>query len=91
MINVNDEFLAMKSVKKIHSLKIHMKKKEKTNFKEYLEDAFMEKEVGLFGNECRFLVKLIISFQTEVYTYIEFTSPQISITFLEIQFFGPIL
>ncbi len=46
----------MKSVKKIHSLKIHMKKKEKTNFKEYLEDAFMEKEVGLFGNECRFLV-----------------------------------
>jgi hypothetical protein len=59
----------MKSVKKIHSLKIHMKKKEKTNFKEYLEDAFMEKEVGLFGNECRFLVKLIISFQTEVNSY----------------------
>jgi hypothetical protein len=66
LINVNDEFYAMKSVNKIHCLKIHMKKKEKTDFKEYLEEAFMEKEVGLFGNECRFLVKLIISFQTEV-------------------------
>ena len=59
----------MKSVNKIHCLKIHMKKKEKTDFKEYLEEAFMEKEVGLFGNECRFLVKLIISFQTEVNSF----------------------
>jgi hypothetical protein len=44
-------------------------KKEKTDFKEYLEEAFMEKEVGLFGSECRFLVKLIISFQTEVNSF----------------------
>ena len=39
------------------------------NYKQFLKEVTFEKEVGLLGNECRFLVKLIISFQTEVNSY----------------------
>ena len=77
LIKLNDQFYAMKSVNKFHALDFHIKSEfrkvndiereyRKVDYKEYLKEAFMEKEVGLLGNECRFLAKLTNAFQTEV-------------------------
>ena len=32
----------------------------------YYNELVIEKEIGLLGNECRFIAKLFTSFQTEV-------------------------
>jgi hypothetical protein len=54
----------MKSVNKFQILKYYIE--YEVDFKIFLKDVTFEKEVGLLGNECRFLVKLINTFQTEV-------------------------
>ena len=55
----------MKLIYKYQILKIYSSKYE-VNYKQFLKEVTFEKEVGLLGNECRFLVKLINTFQTEV-------------------------
>jgi len=37
-----------------------------TDYKNYLKEILIEKEIGLMGIKCRFLAKLINTFQTEV-------------------------
>jgi hypothetical protein len=37
-----------------------------TDRKNFLKEILIEKEIGLMGNKCRFIVKLINLFQTEV-------------------------
>ena len=55
----------MKLIYKYQILKIYSSEYE-VNYKQFLKEVTFEKEVGLLGNECRFLVKLINTFQTEV-------------------------
>jgi len=51
----------MKSIKKNYD------KEKYDNPKGYADEFLNEKEIGLLGNQCRFLVKLITAFQSEVY------------------------
>jgi len=55
----------MKLVRKFQILKIYSSEYE-VDYKKFLKEVTFEKEVGFLGNECRFLVKLINTFQTEV-------------------------
>ena len=40
------------------------------DYETYYNDLVTEKEIGLLGHECRFIVKLISSFHTEVLSYV---------------------
>jgi len=72
LIKVDQVFYALKAVNKMANIDVRIIKDSNFNrelvvdYKKYLKEHFFEKEVGLLGNECRFLVKLINSFQTEV-------------------------
>jgi hypothetical protein len=71
LIKVDQVFYALKAVNKMANIDVRIidsnfKRKLVVDYKKYLKEHFFEKEVGLLGNECRFLVKLINSFQTEV-------------------------
>ena len=65
----------MKAINKIKNLHKHFyeikdpitqNEIEFTDYKNYLKEILIEKEIGLMGNKCRFLAKLINTFQTEV-------------------------
>lgn len=65
----------MKAINKIKNLHKHFyeikdpitqNEIEFTDYKNYLKEILIEKEIGLMGNKCRFLAKLFITFQTEV-------------------------
>ena len=68
LVEVDKKLYAMKLIDKnsLIKKKIYLKYNF-VDFESYFMELFYEKEVGLLGNECRFLVKLINSFQTEVY------------------------
>jgi hypothetical protein len=58
----------MKSINKHNVLRQYTNETNRYNVdtKSYYNSLLFEKEIGLLGNECRFLVKLVNSFQTEV-------------------------
>jgi hypothetical protein len=56
----------MKLINKLSLRELNIYFNDGLNYNSYFKELFYEKEVGLLGNECRFLVKLINSFQTEV-------------------------
>ena len=56
----NSKLYAMKVAGKIDDLE------NEENEQEALEQQTLEKEVGLFGKECRFLVETLSRFQTKV-------------------------
>ena len=68
LTKINDKYYAMKLINKLNLLKILKKKNEPfyhAKYNSYYKALTMEKQVGFLGNECRFLVKLINSSQTE--------------------------
>jgi hypothetical protein len=56
----------MKLINKLSLRELNIYFNDGLNYNSYFKELFYEKEAGLLGNECRFLVKLINSFQTEV-------------------------
>ena len=59
----------MKSINKLDALKEFRVGNStwQADYKSYYDVLLIEKEVGLLGHECRFIVKLINAFQTEVF------------------------
>jgi hypothetical protein len=59
----------MKLVNKLTALennKLENKSFMSANYDNYYREFVTEKEIGFMGNECRFIVKLLNSFQTQV-------------------------
>ena len=67
LVEVDKKLYAMKLINKLSLRELNIYFNDGLNYNSYFMELFYEKEVGLLGNECRFLVKLINSFQTEVY------------------------
>ena len=60
----------MKSINKLDALKEFRVRNStwQADYESYYDVLLIEKEVGLLGHECRFIVKLINAFQTEVFS-----------------------
>jgi hypothetical protein len=60
----------LKSINKLDALKEFRVGNStwQADYKSYYDVLLIEKEVGLLGHECRFIVKLINAFQTEVFS-----------------------
>jgi len=68
LTKINEKCYALKLINKLNLLKKSKLKSEpfiSVDYNSYYKELTMEKKVGFLGNECRFLVKLINSSQTE--------------------------
>jgi len=74
LTKISGNLFAMKIINKTDNIdkfitdidKTQLFKKISYDYKGYFNELLLEKEIGMMGNKCRFLVKLINSFQSEV-------------------------